>query len=97
MPDIPKYEESLDKRILWSMASKEAERSRRTKSEIFLLSMDKRRSFWIRSRAVSVEWKGLFADWNGDNDGKVFGWSCNLVWIIRSMILEIKFRLEIVR
>ena len=52
--------------MLWSMVSKAAERSRRTKAEIFLLSMDKRRSFWIGSRAVSVEWKGLYADWNGD-------------------------------
>ena len=64
----------LDKKMLWSMISKAAERSRRTKAEFFLLSMDKRRSFWIRSRAVSIEWKGLYADWNGDNDEKVFRW-----------------------
>ena len=72
-PDKPKYEESLDKRMLWSMVLKAAARSRRTKAKMFLLSMDKRKSFWIRSRAVSVEWKGLYADWNGDNDSSSSG------------------------
>ena len=57
--------------------------------------MDKRRSFWIRSRAVSVEWKGLYADWNGDNDGKVFRWSCYLSMNDTFNDLELKFRLEI--
>jgi len=55
MPDILKYKESLDKGILWSMVLKAAEKSRRTKAEFFLWSTDKKRSFWIRSRAVSVE------------------------------------------
>jgi hypothetical protein len=27
------------------------------------------RSLWMRSRAVSVEWFGRYADWNGDTDG----------------------------
>ena len=55
MPDTPKYKESLDKGILWSMVLKAAEKSRRTKAEFFLWSTDKKRSFWIWSRAVSVE------------------------------------------
>ena len=38
-PDIPKYEKSLDKRMLWSMVSNAAERSSRAKAKIFLLFM----------------------------------------------------------
>ena len=36
-PDIPKYEESLNKRMLWSIVSKAAERSKKNKSIDFLM------------------------------------------------------------
>ena len=83
--------------MLWSMVSIAEERSRRIRAEFFLLFIARRRSFWMRSKAVSVEWKGLYADWNGDNEGKVLRWLDILLWMIRSIILETKFRLEIGR
>ena len=80
-----------------SMVSKVEERSRRTNAKTFLLSMAKSRSFWIRSKAVSVEWKGLYAEWNGDKEGKDLRWLDILVWMIRSIFFEIKLRLDIGR
>ena len=35
MPDIPKYKESLNKEILWSIISKAAEKSRKNNAEFF--------------------------------------------------------------
>jgi len=88
---------SLARRILWSMVSKAAERSRRTRAESFCSSIARRRSFWMRSRAVSVEWNFLYADWKGQMDGKDCRWSFSRLWIMRSRILETKLRFEIGR
>ena len=56
VPERPKFKESRVKRIWWSMVSKAAERSRKTRAETFCSFEARSRSFWIRSRAVSVEW-----------------------------------------
>jgi len=44
-PVKPKVEESLVSRSWWSMVSKAAERSRRTRADILRLSIARRRSF----------------------------------------------------
>ncbi len=54
-PEMPNVEVSLASRMLWSIVSKAAERSRRTSAESFCSFIAKSRSFWMRSRAVSVE------------------------------------------
>ena len=55
MPDKPKVEESLVRRIWWSMVSKAAERSSKTRADTFFSLEARSRSFWMRSKAVSVE------------------------------------------
>jgi uncharacterized membrane protein len=45
-----------------------------------------------------VEWRLRYADWKGEIDGKVLRCvSYSLLWIMRSIILEMKLRLEIGR
>ena len=44
-PVTPKIEESLEKRILWSIVSKAADRSKRARAESLLLSIASKRSF----------------------------------------------------
>ena len=51
----PKIEESLDRRIWWSIVSNAADRSKSTSAETFCWLEARIRSFWIRRRAVSVE------------------------------------------
>lgn len=79
------------------MVSKAAERSSRIRAVIFCWLMARRRSFWMRSRAVSVEWKLRYADWKVEIDGKVLRCVDSLLWIMRSIILEMKLRFEIGR
>ena len=54
VPEIPKTCSRRDRRILWSMVSKAADRSRSVRIEILPLSRDKRRSFMTLFKAVSV-------------------------------------------
>ena len=54
--------DSLDRRILWSIVSKAAYRSRSTKAGTCCLLNAWRRSFWIRRRTVSVEWNCRYAE-----------------------------------
>ena len=82
---------------MWSIVLKVEEKWSRTSAETFLLSMAKSRSFWKRSKPVSVEWKSLYADWNENKEGKDQRWLDILVWMIRSIIFEIKLRLDIGR
>ena len=58
-PVKPNLEENLARRMLYSIVSKVAERSKRTRAESLRWSMASRRSFCIRRRAVSVEWNFL--------------------------------------
>jgi len=53
--EMPKHELSLLRRMLWSIVSKAAERSRRTRAETRCLFIARVRSLWILVRAVSVE------------------------------------------
>ena len=52
---MPKVEVSLERRILWSIVSKAADKSRRTRAESLRLLIASKRSFWILRRAVSVK------------------------------------------
>ena len=52
---MPKEEDSLARRIPWSIVSKAADKSSRTRADSLRLSIASSRSFCIRRRAVSVE------------------------------------------
>ena len=54
-PVMPKEEDSLASRIPWSIVSKAADKSSRTRADSLRLSIAISRSFCIRRRAVSVE------------------------------------------
>ena len=62
-PVTPNQSLSLLSRIVWSMVSKAAERSSNVSAVTLPASIDARISLWIYSRAVSVEWNFLYADW----------------------------------
>jgi len=53
---MPNQDERRVIRMLWSMVSKVAERSRRQRQDNFCDPMALMRWSWIYSRAVSVEW-----------------------------------------
>lgn len=57
-------EESLFKRMECEMVSKAAVRSSRRRMESEPQSAERRRSFVILRRAVSVLWRGRKPDWN---------------------------------
>ena len=54
-PVKPKVERSLSRSMVWSMVSKAADRSRRTRAETFCWLDARSRSLCMRSKAVSVE------------------------------------------
>ena len=68
-PRIP-IEYNCRSSILWSTVSKAAVRSRRTSITPFLRSSACKISSWMRTRVVSVLWRGRYALWNGS--GNVF-------------------------
>ena len=64
VPWKPKQVDSLVTRRVWSTVSNAADRSKSTSMTDSLRSKAQRMSFWTLSRAVSVEWNDLYADWN---------------------------------
>ena len=62
VPEIPILCRSWWRSVLWSMVSKAALRSSRTRMTPCLLSMCVRMSFCTLTKAVSVEWYFLYAD-----------------------------------
>ena len=54
-PVMPKVVDSLEMRIEWSIVSKAADRSRRTRAVTFWRSQARRMLFVMRRSAVSVE------------------------------------------
>ncbi len=54
VPPKPKVFCNLVNKIVWSMVSKAADRSRRTRTDTFLSSAESKRSLVILIRAVSV-------------------------------------------
>ena len=63
------------RRILWSIVSKAAEKSRRRSAEERPASSETKISFWTRRRAVSQKWNLRYADWNFDI--KLWAKRCN--------------------
>ena len=53
---IPYQEESLSRRMEWSMVSNAAERSRRQRQVTCLLQMARMMESWMERRTDSVEW-----------------------------------------
>jgi len=94
---MPKERESLERSMEWSIVSKAAERSNRIRAETCLCSKAVFRSFWMRSRAVSVECSFRNADWKRDSEGKESRCLESLERTTFSRILDMKFRLEIGR
>ena len=93
-PLIPKEQSNKSKSFWWSMVSKAALRSKSTNmvppSESTAWSM----SFCTRSRAVSVLWSCLYADWNISYKPFSLRWSTNCTQMICSISLETKDKLE---
>ena len=96
-PVTPNQLSSLCKRIVWSMASKAAERSTNVSVVTLPVSSDARISLRILRRAVSVEWNFLYADWYWLDVFELF--ICEFTWFTTtfSRTLKRKLRLDIGR
>ena len=93
-PVTPNQSSSLLSRIVWSMVSKAIERSSIVSAVTLPASTDARISLWIFSRAVSVEWNFLYADWYWLDVFELL--KCVFSWftITFSRTLEKKLRLD---
>ncbi len=95
LPLMPTKFSSLFKRMLWSIVSNAALRSKSTNREIQPRSDDKSRSFVTLMRAVSVLWNGLNPDWKSSQISFFSKKEYNCEDTTFSSIFERKGRFEI--
>ena len=74
-PPIPNQVFRQWRRVEWSIVSNAAERSSNIRAVGSPLDKDRWTSFFIKRRAVSVEWPVLYADWYGLS--KLWTWICS--------------------
>ena len=90
----PRWDCSLDKRMLWSMASNAALKSRSNRMTHCFSSICLNISSCTEVDAASVLWNFLYNDWNSSYRLLIFMWSCSLSATTRSINLDKKVRIE---
>ena len=97
VPFTPKRSSNLDNSNEWSTVSKAADESNKRSIADSLLSIAHRMSFWTLTKAVSVEWEFLYADWNVLSKWCFMTWSVSCVATTFSTSLDTTFKFEIGR
>ena len=83
---------NLDNSIEWSTVSKAADKSNKRSITDSLLSIAHRMSFWTLTKAVSVEWKFLYADWNVSSKWCAITWSVSCMTTAFSTSFDTTFK-----
>ena len=97
VPFTPKRSRNLDNSIDWSTVSKAAHKSNKRSITDSLVSIAHRMSFWTLTKAVSVEWKFLYADWNVSSKWCAMTWSVSCMATALSTSFDTTFKFEIGR
>ena len=90
----PRWDCSLDKRMLWSMVSNAALKSRSNRMTHCFSSICLNISPCTEVNAVSVLWNFLYEGWNSSHRLLIYMWSCSLSATTRSINLDKKVRFE---
>ena len=93
-PVMPYANDRRSRRTLWSMTSNAAERSKSTYTTDECLSKAAFISWCTLAHAVSVEWRGLYAEWSGSHNELESKWTSSLLSTTFSRVFEIKGKLD---